>query len=296
MTATPAEILQRIWSLSEGAYVFVPFMRGGRWNEGEAFQVEKLHGPDWFADFNPVVDNYFTPLKFWETKRRRDHVGNPGVIFADVDEGARLENFARPHLLVASSDTHQHAYWFLDRPYELEEWESKARGLSILINADPAGWDATQVLRIPGSTNHKYDPAHKVEVLEYYPGATRFRLSDFPTAPTVSWANPETKLPVDDFSEPTTEELAQRADILRTVWHGLSLEIQYFLTLDSRRNITDRSAVIWRVGGALLEAGLSPEQVFSIINPMPWNKFRGRPEQLMAGLFKQSLWLDSEHA
>lgn len=285
MPVTTSEILQQVWSLSEGDYIFMPVMRPGRiWDEGGAFLANKVQGPLWFGPGRPTptVDNYFTPLKYTELKRRREFVGRPGVLFADLDDGARLSDDLFPNLIVKSSAAHKHAYWFLDRPYDLAEWESKARGLSYAIGADPGGWDTTQVLRVPGTLNHKYSPPHEVTVV-YYDPEPRFSLEIFPTHPTPIQASLAGREELAFL--PSTEEVAVRLAAMRKYWPRLSLEVQSLLA--TKQKVSDRSAVIWMVGAALFEAGATLEEAFQIIKIASWNKYRARPKSLMDGLIKQ---------
>lgn len=273
-------ILEHLWSLSEGEYVFLPSKRAF-WTEGGAFHVKEAVALLGVYQGAPQADQYFSPLKYLEPQRRRVYVGRPGVIFADMDDGSWLMGY-EPHLIVASSNTHQHAYWFLNEPADLEAWEDKSRGLTMAIRADLGGWDSTQVLRIPGSLNHKYEPPQEVQVVEYHPDATA-RLSDFPSAPAHS-------TPHHPFApaDPPTSEVADRARILAPIIDSLSLETQALLSLTNRHTVRDRSAVVWRVGAELLEAGLSVTDTFAVIAPMWWNKYRERPEELMRGLHKQA--------
>lgn len=293
MNPTPFEILQTVWSLSEGDYVFLPVMSPGKlWHEGQAYPP--INRPPTYNP-TPLFDQYFTPLKYTQTKRRREFVGRPGVLFADMDDGARLNGF-EPHLLIASSENHQHAYWFLDRPYELSEWEPKARGLSNALGADPGGWDSTQVLRVPGSLNHKYSPPVPVRVLSFYPDKPRYPLENFPSLNGGQLVIETTGDNSEKYIAPTTEDLAIRAGILRSVWYRIGLEAQYYLDLSQKHRIKDRSELIWWIGGVLLEAGLTVEQAFLVINPMPWNKYRDRPKALRQSLQKQSLRVESPYA
>jgi len=277
----PWEILEKIWSLSEGKNVFLPEQREGTWFEGPA--LNPVHALEEWCSTTGPTETYFTPLRYDGSNRRREFVGKPGVLFADLDDGARLNGFT-PHLLIASSINHQHAYWFLNQPVDdLAEWENKARGLTYAIGADPGGWDATQVLRVPGTLNYKYAPPTRVRVLFYRPNMRAARLEDFPDAPAPRRRGGS------PYQSPSTEEMAERADVLRRIWPQLDLEEQSLLSMGVNHPVRDRSKVIHKLGARLLELGCSPLEAFIIINPMPWNKFRDRPEVLMNGLYKIAL-------
>ena len=277
MKPTTPDILHEIWSHGEGEYVFLPLRSGTTWNEGPWFYPGAVGNVTTLRH----QDQYFTPLKYTGTRRRRENVGRPGVLFADLDDGAHLGPFT-PHLLVASSLDHMHAYFFLDRPYELDEWEPHARGLSLALGADPGGWDSTQVLRIPGTLNHKYDPPIRVSVLDYRPDMARYRLDDFPEA-----ERPAVLKPV-SFAVPDGDP-AERNRLLNKFWEHLSLEDRHLLTMtpdQAKWGVRDRSKVIHMVASSLLEVGATVEEAFAIISLSPWNKFATRPKYLWEGIAK----------
>ena len=88
------EVLKMIWQRSEGSQVWTPTNSGHGWQEGEPHNPNLTVAP-------PVgngQDHYFTPLRF-NGKRRKSHVGRPGVIFADMD-GATMPSDLEPSVLV----------------------------------------------------------------------------------------------------------------------------------------------------------------------------------------------------
>lgn len=285
MKPATKDILHEIWSLSEGDHVFLPTRTpGGAWHEGSAWLPETINAlPDLVSAGKSSVDHYFTPLRYTVPKRRRENVGRAGVLFADMDDDAVIGPY-QPHLLIASSPTHFHAYWFLDRPYELEEWEPHARGLSHALNADPGGWDSTQVLRIPETLNYKYEPAFRVHVVDYRPEIPRYRLDDFPEL-----SAPKRLTPVEVMGEPGPADIKLRNTLLHKYWEYLSIENRHLLTMtpdQAKWGVRDRSKVIHMVASALLEVGATVEEAFVIINTSPWNKFANRPKYLWEGIAK----------
>lgn len=75
-----------------------------------------------------------------------------------------------------------HCFWLLKKPAGKEDIplvESLLRRLAVYFNADPAACDASRILRVPGTFNHKPEYAKpKVEILSLDP-SRRYDLGDF---------------------------------------------------------------------------------------------------------------------
>lgn len=94
----------------------------------------------------------------------------PGsVLFADFDKQTAPEDWADTcrklgipepsHIVQSSVPGNQHAYWNLTDSEQRDfDWlEDRSRSIAAQLGADMSGWDATQLLRIPGLHNYGYD-------------------------------------------------------------------------------------------------------------------------------------------
>lgn len=271
-------ILQHIWSLSKGDWVFLPYMHAGSWTEGGAVKKED-------AVVLPVsaayADTYFTPLSFISPQRRKGMLGDPGVIFADLDSEESLararEVDMHPSLLVHTSAHHYHGYWFLDQPVPPTTWEPAARAWSQDLGADPGGWDSTQVLRLPHSRNHKFSPPHIVTPVYFQPELV-YSIHDFPSgeaAITTASADPA---PVPSKRE---RDYLVKAGIEDD---RLPLSARYWLTagaweIEALGDI-DRSKIMWGVEKHLLANGYTVYEVFQLLHFSAINKWFARPDKL----------------
>lgn len=109
------------------------------------------------------TDTYFGVLPRLCARGSRDAVGQAHVAWVDCDTAeaaARLTAFApAPSLVVRSGSSHgRHAYWLLDRPVPPPAIEQLNRRLAAALDADPAAVDAARILRVPSTTNFKYEP------------------------------------------------------------------------------------------------------------------------------------------
>jgi len=84
--------------------------------------------------------------------------------YVDGDGAKPTANMPRPSAIVASSPGREQYWWRLSRPVGPEEGEDLNRRLAYAMAGDLSGWDLTQLLRVPGTRNHKYPDAPVVEL------------------------------------------------------------------------------------------------------------------------------------
>jgi hypothetical protein len=93
-----------------------------------------------------------------------------------ADAAQRVE--PRPALVIASgSGSNVHAYWPLREPLRPREAEIANLRLAKSVGADLACFDATRILRPPGTLNHKHEPPRPVRLMSHTPGV-RFAADD----------------------------------------------------------------------------------------------------------------------
>ena len=109
------------------------------------------------------TDAYFGVAPRVREAGGRDAVNAVPAVWVDVDTPAArevLDAFAAPPSLVVASGTegNVHAYWLLETPTDVATAERLNRLLAQAIGADPAAVDASRILRLPGTLNHKTSP------------------------------------------------------------------------------------------------------------------------------------------
>jgi hypothetical protein len=284
-----SDILPEIWGHSEGEYIFLPVMQGQwsygerltQWQEGPAWDVKQaISALSEIDDLADSTDRYFTPLRYTHPKRRIEHLGNPGVIFADLDSDEAMAkvdgDWRAPSVLIETSPGHYHGYWYLNGPVDLAEWLSASAGWTDFLGADPGGWDATQVLRIPGTLNHKSRLAmkHRVRVVSHE--QREYNLVDFPTRYVTSTTH---------LTAPTPSLQKRASYITRALEIGnLPQSLLYWLTV-SRSDFAvlgsvDRSAMMWRTIKQLSENGYTPIEIFHLTYFTAFNKWDNDPDKL----------------
>lgn len=97
-----------------------------------------------------------------KTPRTKDNVSAVLALWADLDGSPLPDDLPRPTAIVESSPGKMHCYWRLTRPVQPAEAEQLSKRIAYAIQDDLSGWDLTQLLRVPGTTNYKYEVAQPV--------------------------------------------------------------------------------------------------------------------------------------
>ena len=273
---TTQEFLDTVWSRSKGQWVFLPTMRYGKWTEGPAMPK----GLTWEKHVQPPeTDHYFTPLSYISPQRKAGNLGDPGVLFADMDTDVPVTKLAvPPTAVVQTSPGHSHLYWFLRNPVAPQRWASANKALTSMIGADLGGWDATQVLRVPGTTNHSKDRGGAPVRLVSWNQSKVYEIDDFPH---------ENDLVMQVQVEATPPVSKRERDYLIKAGledDRLPLAARYWLTASTWEiealGSIDRSKIMWGLEKNLLAHGYTPYEVFQLVHHSPINKWVSKPDQL----------------
>ena len=111
---------------------------------------------------------YFCAHLLTESRRIKENASAVHTLWGDLD-GARVPNGElAPTAVVESSPGRFHCYWRLADPLPPEDAELLNKRLALKIGSDPSGFDLSQLLRVPGTYNHKYEerPEVRVEILD----------------------------------------------------------------------------------------------------------------------------------
>jgi len=98
-------------------------------------------------------------------KRRHGKAAPIHALYFEKDGGELPAHLPRPTALVESSPGRFHAYIQLTRDLPPAEAKALNKRVTYAYGGDPSGWDLGQMLRPPGTTNHKYADRPAVTVL-----------------------------------------------------------------------------------------------------------------------------------
>lgn len=258
----PVEFLYRVWSrvAEPGDYVFLS-VKDPKWKDFYFRFDRDIKGKvrDWLRQNNPEnLDVYFCPLPFSAPQRLAKNVKPVNLLWSDVDDGDPSK--LRPTVLWESSPGRHHALWFIDKRLHPEDAAQLNKSVTYHLGADKGGWDLSQVLRIPGTYNHKYKSKPKVKLLHW----------DTKTLNTNAVARRvrHRMTPVPKATGNSTEILSK---------YRLSSRVLQLLHWPAEEG--RRSDVLWYLENKLHEAGMSPEEIIAVLKESEWNKFRGRRDE-----------------
>lgn len=138
---------------------------------------------------------YFCAHLLTDPRRIKENAAAVHTLWGDLDGAEVPEGEITPTAVVESSPGKFHCYWRLTDAIPPETAEGLNKRLALAIGADPSGSDLTQLLRVPGTVNHKYEDKPVVEIYDledhtYTAGdldriLPRQEISDFSAAATV---------------------------------------------------------------------------------------------------------------
>ena len=214
-------------------------------------------------------DVYLSPAIYADKRATKDSIRKLQTVWLEFDGTDRIDfrDVPIPNLIVQTSfASHVHCYWRIPPSNQLAV-EDINRRLTYYLHADSSGWDATQLLRPPGTTNHK----HKLPVVLVQNKQGLHLLDTFGGVPTVTVPPAETIalgqiLPVGQILSAHNLPL----QIIRMVKKELPVEPY-------------RSSFLTRLANELAEESLSHLEIVSLLKEADSRigKYDGRSDQLL---------------
>lgn len=265
-------LLAAVWGNRQG-YVFLPYKeQPSTWHEtpgipynGALPSLPELPGRS---------DQYFCPVVFSQPHRKKEYALSTNLLWADLDPVHPNDCRIRPSVAWESSPGRYQALWFLNEEINPDEAASLSKRIAYADGGDKGGWDLTQVLRIPGTRNFKYESAPEGRVL--------WAKSSAYAPEEIKGAYPRVE---GNGVHPTTLDWPQIPEA--TIQTALSaLPVGYRKRLMASTAGADRSLELQKLSRDLVRFGVSPEIVLHLIQRSTWNKFSGRNDE-QAQLIKQ---------
>lgn len=253
-------LITRIWQDQPGKYFCVSTKSASkRWRD-TFFRRAQFREVESFIRENNDKDIYFCPHGFSEKQRKEQYAVMPNLLWADLDEADPREVKFKPTIAIESSPGRYVGLWMIDKALDTK---STNRRLTYAIGADKGGWDLTQVLRVPGTTNYKYQSTPRVRIL--WTDGPNYTLKDI-----------KRKLPAEEEVDETDGDALE-------VYNKYEKEFPAWMRrelLNGRPSQGKRSEMIWKLVNTLAEVGVSKDDMFILLKASPWNKFEGRDHQL----------------
>lgn len=263
-------LVTRVWRKQPGKFFCISTKSASKKWQDHFFTKREFDDVLAFVQDNEDKDVYWCPHGFREPRRLRDVAVPPNLFWSDMDAVDPEKTKWRPTIAIESSPNRFVGLWETDSPVT----DSLNQRLVYAIGADKGGWDFTQVLRVPGTFNHKYQARPKVRTL----------WSDGPTYRTEKMDKELPRLTT------STGTRGNAAELYRKWQKKMTGFLRKNLMSGARVTLGKRSDVLWRLGQELLEIGCSVDEALVLLKASPWNKFidrrDGGDEQLRRELEK----------
>lgn len=283
-------IISQAWGSDDNeGYCFFPWVEG----PDRKFQSKSFYWPDDRPEILEHMiahvddDLYWCPMLFSENKRRTEVAREEYCLWADLDEAdpRKIDKRWRPSVAWETSPGRYQALWLLEDPEAEDLYGASQRGadnqrMTLMVDADPSGWDTTQLLRLPGWTNHKaqyeVDGEFPAGKLLWNRKGPRYTSSDFNDLPAIPDNVDELPIDTDLFD---TIEGVEAERVLNRVKHELPKATLARMEAGPQEG-EDRSGPMYYFMRCLGDVGCSVAEIVAVIRPTRWNKFRGRPTEL----------------
>lgn len=207
-------------------------------------------------------DVYFCPSLFYTKSAKKSQVKGSFVSWVDLDGPLHEypEGVEEAGLVVASGgDEKSHRYWRAAEFQDVSTTEARNLWLTQTLSSDDSGWDANQLLRVPGTYNHKTQPPKPVRIV---------------TAPLGEFCIPQAD--VSSYTETSVELLSIEEVLFSRVTPKKIKELFIHGPTDG-----DRSKGLAYLGLLAAEAGYSESERYTLLHHADarWGKFKLRDDK-----------------
>lgn len=235
-----------------------------------------------FCLANSDKDVYTVPALFRSRgSRKGSNIAHQWTVYADADTLSLEKVKAVPTMAVETSEGRHHLYWVTetDDPEQLIDISRSVASEHAGDGCDPSGWDAGQLLRVPGTANNKYArggrPRWQIPQPKMGPTYTlKAIVSAYPPFSTQDRPSTASEMPPRAEWYYSAQSIRESAEVFRS-----SPEAYDLYSADVRPD-QDRSKTLWKLLSILSRLNVSRLTAMHIAWDAKCNKYKmdGRPE------------------
>lgn len=232
---------------------------------------EQAKALDQFVEIHKANKHVWFGVNLLSVAERKAHFCKiHNLVWSDLDKANPEYVLPKPPCVIQSSPNRFQAIWRLDDsidPYLAQEFSKKIAYKYKDIGADITGWDLTQILRVPFTTNFKYTNNPMVLLLNAAESLT----------PVQEFESLEVEIPVtedDPLIEEMPTDLPELANVIYKYQGKLRATAFYELFDSDPPESADWSGMMWRLINISFEAGMAKEEVFAIVTEAKCNKYK----------------------
>jgi hypothetical protein len=231
---------------------------------------------DFIEMVTPTHNVYFCVNLLSAARRRKDNAIPLNLVWADLDTCRPDQIDIPPQCVIESSPRRYQAIWRMDQkvdPLIAESYSKRIAYHHAELGADKSGFDLTQLLRVPGTYNFKYqlDDAPRVHLISMLDDL--LPVAAFDALPQVDRLAdvPDIGMP-EQRDLPTTEMIIHR--------YKDRLQQTEFSRYYTKEPTNDWSKYLWRLINLCFDIGMTAEETFVIAKTSKCNKYErdNRPE------------------
>ena len=247
------DLIERWWQQQPGRYVCLSLKSAaGVWRGDHFFERGELDLGAFISE-HYHENIYFCPHLFERPRRIKENAVCPQGLWADLDSvnPAKLPDELEPTIAIGSSPGRYVGLWSTDEPIT----EHLNKRLTYFLKADKGGWDLTQVLRLPGTLNHKYSPPEPV--IPLWTNGPSYRVADLEALLPV--------LPVECSNGAATVVIKELSEDWRSICRRLGCAAEVGGLATDVIPLGKRSSVIWKIGKRLRKLDATPSEVARVL-------------------------------
>jgi hypothetical protein len=243
--------------------------------------TERDHLTEYIESIAPDMNVWFCVNLFAKPERKKDEALIHNLVWADLDTCSPDIISPEPSVVIQSSPNRFQALWRLDHEVDPKIAEDYSRRIAYKYNqngADPSGWDLTQLLRVPFTTNFKYDDRPLVILKPI--ANDHVEVQEFEQLQ-------EIKLNDRVVEEDPPAELLDPNKIFTK--YQAYLETGFYELFEIEPEGSDNwSTRLWKLINMAYEAGMETQEVFSVAVAAKCNKYE-RDRRPLSHLWKEVL-------
>jgi len=254
-------------------------------NKRETFNEHYFKWPTEKVKLLKFIDNAREGHNVWfginvlsTPKRLKQNCIPQNLVWADLDTCTPDKLDIPPQCVIESSPGRFQAIWRLDKKLDPERAEDYSKRIAYKyadLGADKTGHDLTQLLRVPGTINYKYDGLQSIpEVKLITSFAALLNPSVFEAIEVVY------EIETDNGSGPEVPSLDGLPNPEFVIYeYRTKLQATSFPRLYGEEPGDDWSSDLWALINICVESGMNTEEVFAVALNSKCNKYKrdGRP-------------------
>ena len=250
-------------------YLTIASIKEGKFNKQLffVFPDELDQAIEYIESLEDEYNVYFSAQLFRSKSRRKDNINKCNFLWADLDTCSPKKLLIEPTIVLETSKGRYQAFWKLSKEVAPEVAEDLSKRIAYRHSedgADEGGWDLSQLLRVPYSTNFNHEGNPNVRIL--IANRNVYSVKDVTNA-----YQPVEKLEWLDEPPPEISNLQTIATIFTKVG---TTRLQLINKLFESTPDKDWSKPLWQLIKCCLEAGLEKEETFNVAYHAKCNKYK----------------------